>query len=386
MNILIFSIDSPFDEYFIGGLGVSIKHLCENLPSVNFHIITKFPNKKHENIRQYSLSKAEDVETLLSGLKECNIDLIHVFDSFYAEVAVRFKNELKVPLILTFALSNYHRILDIADFFKYISPEFSRKILAEKHEIKKILDSEKKIIQSANKVVFVSNYYENLIMSTHIDEAGDVVTPSSVTIYNGIDFEYYGQKSEQNYEMPGNPFAKKVLYLGRLDMMKNISLLLETEIPDGIELIVAGGGNLDNDNNLSEVVTILKNNLRPNVHYIGFLKGDKKRWFLQNCDAVIIPSIHEPFGIVALEAVASKTLLLCSRASGMEEFILYDMCIYCGVIPITIKRAYNSLLNITDEERLKIINTAYDSLKNLTWKANSDKYLHEYELLANKTT
>jgi glycogen(starch) synthase len=377
MNVLIFSIDSPFEEYYIGGLGVSIKYLCENLPGINFHIITKFPNKKQNNITQYCLSRFEDLKTILLALKECSIDLIHVFDSLYADVALNFKNELKVPVILTFALSNYHRVLHIADFFKYISPELSRKILNEKIQLRSLLQTENRIIGSVDKVVFVSKHYENLVLSSYEEE----VKPPSVTIYNGIDFDYYGTTESKTYIMPGNSSSKKVLYLGRIDMMKNISLLLDTEIPDGIELIVAGGGNLDDNNTLSEVVHILKNNLRPKVHYVGFLKGNEKRWFLQNCDAVIVPSIHEPFGIVALEAIASKTLLICSRASGMEEFISNDMCLYCGVIPLTINRAYKILLSMSETERSKIVNTAYNCVRQLTWKLNAERYFTEYQKL-----
>ena len=382
MKVLMFTSDSPFDEYFIGGLGVSVRELAKKLPQIQFYLITKFP-EKHDpsgNLSQFQLElsySAEQRKLLFDRISKLDIDLIHVFDTYYISDAIYYKNQLKKKLIFTFALSMYQRIKNIIDFFKYISPELSRKTIKEGHSmIQYFCESEELAVKESDKIVCVSDYYAKIISADFGHEEKFSVN------YNGIDFDYFKARAEfkPDYFLPGNPFSKKVLYIGRFDMMKNIALLLDTELPPGVELIIAGGSqNLDPEER--GCIYDRLENLPPNMHYVGFLKGEKKKWFMQHCDAIIVPSIHEPFGIVTLEAIACGTVLICSRSSGMEEFIANDMCIYCGVIPLTIKLAYQRLLKMTQEEKEIMIKTAYNSAKILSWDRNANQYLQLYKSL-----
>jgi glycosyltransferase involved in cell wall biosynthesis len=52
---------------------------------------------------------------------------------------------------------------------------------------------------------------------------------------------------------------------------------------------------------------------------------------LKNVDEIIYPIIHEPFGLVAIEALAIRTPLLCNMRSGLSDFIDETVCIPYGI-------------------------------------------------------
>ena len=53
----------------------------------------------------------------------------------------------------------------------------------------------------------------------------------------------------------------------------------------------------------------------------GFLPDDKLRDLLHRAGCVVIPSLYEPFGIVALEALAGGAPLIAARTGGLAELI-----------------------------------------------------------------
>jgi glycosyltransferase involved in cell wall biosynthesis len=83
-------------------------------------------------------------------------------------------------------------------------------------------------------------------------------------------------------------------------------------------------------------------------------------------DAIIVPSHHEPFGIVCLEALASGCILLSSFESGMKEYLTEDVAINCGTSIDTITKAIEYWLNIDDSETR--IQKGYDLCKKYSWE------------------
>jgi glycosyltransferase involved in cell wall biosynthesis len=55
------------------------------------------------------------------------------------------------------------------------------------------------------------------------------------------------------------------------------------------------------------------------VVFPGFLGGDQLRACYQMADVFVMPSVSEPYGIVALEALASGTPAIISKQSGVAE-------------------------------------------------------------------
>jgi len=62
-------------------------------------------------------------------------------------------------------------------------------------------------------------------------------------------------------------------------------------------------------------------NVSERVIFAGYLDDPTVRALYKLADVVVIPSLYEPFGIVALEAMAAKTPLVASAVGGLSEII-----------------------------------------------------------------
>jgi glycosyltransferase involved in cell wall biosynthesis len=112
------------------------------------------------------------------------------------------------------------------------------------------------------------------------------------------------------------------LFLGRLDENKGILILLKAwdELASKFEgkipkLYIAGSGSLE-----THVKTCSESN--PNVQHLGHVGGEQKQALLDQCRAVIIPSIcWESLGLTAYEAYASRRPVIASRAGALQETV-----------------------------------------------------------------
>ena len=57
------------------------------------------------------------------------------------------------------------------------------------------------------------------------------------------------------------------------------------------------------------------------MRLVGFVPDEKLRDLLHRAGCVVIPSLYEPFGIVALEALAGGAPLIVARTGGLAELI-----------------------------------------------------------------
>ena len=57
------------------------------------------------------------------------------------------------------------------------------------------------------------------------------------------------------------------------------------------------------------------------MHLAGFVPDDELRDLLHRAGCVVIPSLYEPFGIVALEAMAAGAPVVVARTGGLAEIV-----------------------------------------------------------------
>ena len=55
--------------------------------------------------------------------------------------------------------------------------------------------------------------------------------------------------------------------------------------------------------------------------FCGWCVGERKEIFLNSLDALVIPSLYEPFGYVALEAMQRGLPVICSKNGGLDEIL-----------------------------------------------------------------
>jgi glycosyltransferase involved in cell wall biosynthesis len=117
-----------------------------------------------------------------------------------------------------------------------------------------------------------------------------------------------------------------VLFVGRLVEQKGVEYLLRAlyfvreKFPDvGLKIVGSGPfGPL-----LERLCTNLT--LSNKVEFLGWRQGRELAALYQKARLVVIPSIYEPFGMTALEALACRRPVVASRVGGLKEIIRHGV-------------------------------------------------------------
>ncbi len=114
-----------------------------------------------------------------------------------------------------------------------------------------------------------------------------------------------------------------LLYLSRIHPKKGVDLLIEAfsaiahDQPD-LDLVIAGPDQVGWREELEELVAEL--GIENRVHWPGLVSGDRKWGALKGCEAFVLSSHQENFGVVVAEALAcGKTVLISDKVQIWRE-------------------------------------------------------------------
>jgi glycosyltransferase involved in cell wall biosynthesis len=120
-------------------------------------------------------------------------------------------------------------------------------------------------------------------------------------VYNGVPLEDYQFNRER---------GTRLLYLGRIAKFKQPHVAVDVAKRAGAAVDIVGGDRFVDD--FSYVERVKQACDGPHARYIGEVPHDLKLRYLQRCRAVLIPSqMGEPFGLVAVEALACGRPVVC---------------------------------------------------------------------------
>ena len=176
-------------------------------------------------------------------------------------------------------------------------------------------------LKLCDKVLTVSEYSKKEIIQ-HFN-----VKPGDITItYNFLNSE----KNSNSIEQPvlsgisGETIDLKkpfFLYVGNIHPGKNI-----VRMADGFRkfnqnsnikynLLISGKLANSGDDIIKKISEI------PNVHYLGYQSRENVEWMMQNCQAVVLLSLCEGFGIPPLEGFAYNKPALVSNTTSLPEVV-----------------------------------------------------------------
>lgn len=138
---------------------------------------------------------------------------------------------------------------------------------------------------------------------------------------NGVDTERWNTRGALPREL-GHTTEPLVVAWGRIQYEKGFHVLaraigeLRHRVP-GIRCVIAGRGSY-----LPELQThIDMEGVGDIVQLAGFVSDDELRALLEEAACVVIPSLYEPFGIVALEGMAAGAPTIVARTGGLAEIV-----------------------------------------------------------------
>ncbi|MEI8230244.1 MAG: glycosyltransferase family 4 protein [Candidatus Peregrinibacteria bacterium] len=248
-------------------------------------------------------------ETSVAVTEKINPDVIHCHDWMTYDAAVKVSKTKDRPLVAHIHATE----LDRTHF----------------HPNEWIYQRERSGFKSANRIIAVSQYTKNILVQ-HYGIDGDKIT----VVHNGTDetvtqeAPYVPVHHQTDVERPLQsiiPTGKKhplVLFLGRLTIQKGPRHFLQMAAavhkfrPD-VQFIVAGDGHML-PSLMKEAVHL---GLQDCMVFAGKVSGTEARKLFLQADCFVMPSLSEPFGLVALEAVAGKTPVIVSKQSGVSEVL-----------------------------------------------------------------
>jgi glycogen(starch) synthase len=145
-------------------------------------------------------------------------------------------------------------------------------------------------------------------------------------IPNGVDASMYEKQFDRAdfRKKFALPEEKIVLFVGRLVYEKGVQTLVNA-LPKilsrvNAKIVIVGDGGMK-DPLIRQVANM---RLAHKIMFTGFLDDETLRKLYQVADVCVVPSLYEPFGITALEAMAAKTPLVVSNTGGLSEIVEHD--------------------------------------------------------------
>jgi glycosyltransferase involved in cell wall biosynthesis len=190
------------------------------------------------------------------------------------------------------------------------STEFDR---SGEHVNQYVYDIERQGMHAAAKVIAVSNYTRNIVVSRY------VVPPEKVeVVYNGIEPPDAAEAPAQ--QARPSQKDKVVLFLGRITMQKGPEYFLYAakrvlEKEKNVRFIMAGDG----DRLCGTIELAAWLGIGHRVFFTRFLRGADVDKAYRMADLYVMPSVSEPFGLAPLEALRNNVPVLISKQSGIAE-------------------------------------------------------------------
>src|SRR5213083_3011989 len=283
-------------------------------------------------------------------------DLIHAHDWVVGRAGVELKNQLGLPLISTIHATEIGR-------GGSLDGEYRRKVR----------DIERLLVDQSDGIICCSNY-----MLDHIQHQLGAVNAKIRVIPNGVEVSRFKRDSQPRLIPTGVSENRKViLYVGRIVREKGIFTLIEAfdELRNrgkDVSLVFVGEGPMKED--LAK--EILWRRLSDRVRLAGFVDERRLVSLYNSSDAFVLPSHYEPFGMVALEAMASRVPVVVSDVGGLSEIVEDGVT---GVkVPSSDPHALaEGILRVIDNRELS------ERLKENAYRAVQERY--RWDLIAEKT-
>lgn len=324
MKILMLSWEYP--PKIVGGISNHVYFLSKSLKDLGHevHVITclegEAPPYEEDNgvfvhrVTPYSIdtedftkwvmhlnfAMAEEAVRLIN--KTGKFHIIHAHDWLPSYCAKLLKWVYHIPVVCTMHATEYGRNGGVrTDMQRYIS------------------SAEWMLTYESWKIVTCSEF-----MKDEVKNIFNVPEDKFSVISNGVNLENF------NIDFDSTDFRRKyaldeekiVFYIGRHVYEKGIQLLIEAA-PDiissnsNVKFIIAGRGPMTDE--LKERVKYL--GVENKVIFTGYMDEEQKIKMYKVSDLSVFPSIYEPFGIVALEAMAAGCPIVVSDVGGFNEIV-----------------------------------------------------------------
>jgi glycogen(starch) synthase len=375
MRVLLISWEYP--PVIEGGLGRHVRKLSERLAQdgVEVHVLTRGGGQlpQHEQRHGVMVHRVREppfpriVERFMVWVQDMNdhmaalgleltagggFELVHSHDWLVADAARRIARGQGLPWLVTVHATEYGR----HQGWVKESPQ------SEIHAL------EGEMAVDADWLITCSQY-----MRGHVERVFGVKRSAITVIPNGVDRSELEPIEAEAGELRARFSASDellVLLVGRLVYEKGFHLALDALAPvihrrGKIRFVVAGTGSAEPE--LKRQAERLR--LSGRGTFLGWVGDDMLHSLYRAADLCIVPSIYEPFGIVALEAMASGCLCIVADTGGLREVVPGDETVGlrfracdADALRVLLERVLED-----DSERLRLVAEAREHVLSFNW-------------------
>jgi glycogen(starch) synthase len=330
VNVLILSWEYP--PLIEGGLARHVRKLSEALVAnegIDVHVLTRGDEQMpvEEDMDGVTVHRVREPrrprdlgefvtwiehmnsDMLAAGVElgeRVDFDLVHGHDWLVASAGDHLARLLRCPLVVTIHATEYGRHQGWVD----------------KHPQSYIHGVERWMANRADRVITCSHY-----MRDHVADIYGLEEERVTVIPNGID-PLDLQPVEDLAALRARfaaPEQRLVVLVGRLVYEKGFQLALEAlpgivEHLGDVRFLVAGSGT--HEAQLRAQASEL--GLDAHGTFLGWIGDDVLHSLYRIADLCVVPSLYEPFGLVALEAMASGCPCIVADTGGLREIVPAD--------------------------------------------------------------
>jgi D-inositol-3-phosphate glycosyltransferase len=317
-----------------GGQNVYVRHLGEALANLGWHVdmFTRKANADDPVIVEHSPRcrtirlkagpeafvprdkifgyTGEFLDNLLrfQEWEGVRYSLVHTNYWLSAWVGMQWKKRQSIPQVHT-----YHSLGAV----KYQSVEAIPMIAGTRLEV------EKAVLETADRTVATSPQEKDHMRSLVSSKGHIQIIPC------GTDIQRFGaiDRTQARQQLGFHPDDKIIFYVGRFDPRKGIETLVravgcsQIRHDPQVKLIIGGGSRPGQSDGIErERIEAIVDELgmRHITTFTGRISDELLSVYYTAADVCVVPSHYEPFGLVAIEAMACSTPVIASDVGGLQ--------------------------------------------------------------------
>ncbi len=328
-RVLILSWEYP--PLIEGGLARHVRKLSEGLVAegVEVHVLTRGDERSPEEHELEGVSvhrvreprRPRDLSEFVTWVEHMNadmlaagvdlgdhfaFDLVHGHDWLVAVAGDHLARRFDCPFVTTIHATEYGR----------------HQGWVKDHPQSWIHGIEQWMANRADRVIACSHYMRGHVSDIYgLDEARVAVIPNGI---DPLDLQPVNDLERLRAQFAA-PHERLLLLVGRLVYEKGFQLALEAlpgliERLGNVRFLVAGSGTYEAA--LREQAAQL--GLDDHGTFLGWIGDDVLHSLYRIADLCVVPSIYEPFGFVALEAMASGCPCIVADTGGLREVVPHE--------------------------------------------------------------
>jgi Glycosyltransferase len=224
------------------------------------------------------------------------VDVVHAHNLFSAGYnAYRIWKRYHIPYIVAV------RNTDVNDFFHYMIHLRSIGV---------------KIMREAAAVIFLSPSYRDVVLNTYVPpRQRETILSKCHIIPNGLDPFFLNNCAKVPRHIEG-PDRIRLIYVGDIDKNKNVGTTIKAcDIlrKEGVNVSFTVMGTIRDGQ--EEVIKDIEY-----LHYYPFSPKEKVLECLRQADIFVMPSIHETFGLVYIEAMSQGLPVIYTEGQGFDGY------------------------------------------------------------------